>query len=476
MHPQFAFLLCACFIAALFYLDRDNSSQNSKGLWVPVVWMALICSRPVTNWLGTLGLMGVQPNTPTSNINGNPIDAAIYAALTLAGIGILIARKKRTGLYLAVIIPIILYSGYCLVSVTWSPVPLPSLKRWIKDLGDIIMVLVIVTDVQPLMAIRRAISRVGFILFPLSVFLIRYTITGRGWNNDGYMVNTGVTMNKNMFGLVVFVITLGALWNFRWLFMNKGQRYRSRRLVAGGVLLALGIVLLHMARSSTAIACFLLGSTILFATHLRAIKRRPSRVHVLCLSIVLVGGIVAALGGTSDVARGLGRTSNLSGRTVIWAALLPTVSDPILGTGFDSYWNSPNVQAFYQTMTRIGFYDPGRLNEAHDGYLETYLNLGAIGVCLVACIIIAGYRRACKAFRRDCEAGSFALIYIMTGIIYNITEAGFRTMDPMWFFILLAAATAGGASVGLFGGAKRTAVRTRSKYVDGPVRVECTLP
>jgi O-antigen ligase len=188
----------------------------------------------------------------------------------------------------------------------------------------------------------------------------------------------------------------------------------------------------------------------MLATHLRSIKRRRSRVHWLCLALVFAGVLIFAFGGSGDVASALGRQSTFSGRTVIWAALLPAVSDPILGTGFDSFWTSPNVLIFQHNLALIHWYHPEFLNEAHNGYLEVYLNLGVIGVCLIALILGTGYWRASKAFRRDPEVGSLFLAIIMSGAVYSITEAGFRTMSPMWFFLLLAIVGAAGASVGLF--------------------------
>ena len=156
--------------------------------------------------------------------------------------------------------PLIIYFIYCLISVTWSPFPGPAFKRWIKAVGDLVMVLVMVTDAQPTAALRRLYSRLGFILFPVSILLIRYTDLGRGYEPDGTPMNTGVTTNKNTLGLIVYLVSLGALWSFRGLLKDKKAPNRTRRLVAQGTLLTFGIVLLQMAHSATSIACFILGA------------------------------------------------------------------------------------------------------------------------------------------------------------------------------------------------------------------------
>ena len=80
----------------------------------------------------------------------------------------------------------LIYFLYCLISVAWSYYPDVSLKRWIKAVGDLAMVLVIATDKHPLVAIRRTVSRVGFVLLPTSLLFIRYfPAIGRGYDEDG---------------------------------------------------------------------------------------------------------------------------------------------------------------------------------------------------------------------------------------------------------------------------------------------------
>lgn len=440
-------IICLIGMAVLFYLDRDRTVPTSKALWISIIWVALIGSRPVSMWFGI--------TTPTgyaapSDLEGSPFDAAIFSFLVLLGIFVLIARSRKTGRYLLVMTPVILYSAYCLISISWSPVPFPSLKRWVKDVGDVIAVLIVVTDGHPVQALRRVFSRVGFLLFPLSLYLIRYSDIGRSWDNDGNLYSVGVTTNKNSLGLILFVITMGVVWNFRWLLINRDEPNRRRRMMAQGTLLLLGFVLLYMAHSSTSLACFLLGCALMLASHTRFFKKHPSRAYILGPAVFVLGGLAIFFNATGDVAGALGRDSTFSGRTDIWSSLFPAVSSPMIGTGFDSFWNSPNVLVFQRNLEGLGFYHPERLNEAHNGYIEVYLNLGWIGVLALANVLVWGYWMTCKAFRRDVETGSLFLAYVIAGMIYSIMEAGFRTLSPNWFFILIAVIGASGLKSGLF--------------------------
>jgi O-antigen ligase len=294
-------------------------------------------------------------------------------------------------------------------------------------------------------------------LFPISVLFIRYYgDLGRGYTSDGVPMNTGVTTNKNALGLIVLVVSLVVLWNVRSLLIHKNETNRGRRLLAQGILLAFGLALLWMANCSTCIACFLLGSFLIIALNRRAISMRPARVHALCLAVLITAAVTLLLGGQAEILNALGRQSNLSGRTEIWEAVIPAVPNSTVGAGFESFWISPNVRIFQRKLLDSGWYPPlvEDLNEAHDGYIEIYLNLGWIGVSLIALILIVGYRRASKAFQRDPELGSLFLAYIATAAVYSITEAGFRFMNPSWIFLLLAIVSASGVTVGFFGGEK----------------------
>lgn len=456
MGAPLAILICSIGIAGLFVLDRDKSVRNSKALWLPVIWLGIAGSRPVSAWLG---MGGGSPNALAATLDGNPLDAAVFGALLALGVMVLLRRWKKTSVCLAVSGPIIVYFLYCLISVTWSPFHDPAFKRWIKAVGDLVMVLIIVTDDQPVAALRRLYSRVGFILLPLSVVLIRYTDMGRGFDPDGNPMNTGVTTNKNSLGLIVFVVSLGVLWNVRSLLIHKDEPNRGRRLVAQCTLLAFGLALLEMAHCATCISCFILGSGLILVTSLRAIRSRPARVHALFLLIILAGGVTLLSGGEADIAHALGRKSNLSGRTEIWQAVLASAGNPVIGAGFESFWNA-NVGKVARRLQN--FWDIKNLVSAHNGYIEVYLDLGWIGVCLVALILISGYRRACMAFERDPELGSLFLAYIATAAIYSITEAGFRMLTPMWIFLLFAVVSARGVTDGLFGMVPETAAESGS--------------
>jgi exopolysaccharide production protein ExoQ len=429
MNPSVASLIFACGIAGLYYLDRDKDLKTSKVLWIPVVWLWLIGSRGPTIWLG------VAPSAGTdTQLDGTPLDRIIYFLIIAVGVVALVLRGSKVLSTIRKNVPLVLYFGFCLLSSVWSDFPDVSAKRWVKAIGDAVMVLIVVTDSNPIGAFRRLISRVGFLLLPASVLLIKY-YPGVGRFYDawhGFVINTGVSTNKNMLGVIVFVITLGTFWRVLTILKNSDLPDRRRHLIAQVVLLGFGVRVLILADSETSKACFALGACLLVVTTVLSIGRRAWVVHAVALIAVLVGADVMLLGGGRGLVHAMGRNSDL-GRTQIWEEVIPMNPNAIVGAGFESFWLGPRLHDIQAA-------NPGNpLNEAHNGYIEIYLNLGIIGLCLIAVILITGYWKAVRVFRDvDRSFGGLLVAYVVTGTIYSITEAGFRTMGPNWIFLQFA--------------------------------------
>ncbi len=440
MNSLVASLVYACGIAGLFYLDRDKSIRTSKALWLPVLYLWIIGSRPVSEWLGVAPAVGTDVQ-----LDGSPVDRALFVALLIGAICVLVQRGRRTLSFLNANGPILIYFLFCLLSILWSDFPVVAFKRWTKAIGDVLMILIVVTDEQPVAALRRLFSRTGFLLIPLSLLFIKYYPNlGRGYDRwSGLQIFTGVTLNKNSLGVITFVLLLGVVWRVLAL-LRSDEMHRRRHLLAQGTLLVLGVYLLMITNSATSSVCFIIGTGLLLMTNLRFVRRHVATVHVLVLALVLTASSFMLIGGTASGANALGRDATLTGRTNIWEAVIPMAPNPLVGAGFESFWLSPRV---HDTLARLF---PGLpLNEAHNGYIEVYLELGWVGLGLIGLVSIDGYRRSVKAFRREPALGGLLIAYILCTMIYSVTEAGFRMMDPIWIFFLLGVIEASNIAAGV---------------------------
>ncbi len=170
MSPEIATVVYGFVIVALFLLDRDRKSRVSSALWIPVAWVSIGASRMVSQWFGVAPAM----ESPDQYLEGSPLDRLILTGLLAAGLMVLVARGQRAGMFLRANGPILLFFLYGAVSVLWSDYPDVAFKRWTKAVGDIVMVLVVLTDPDPSAAVKRLLARTGFLLIPLSVLFVKY--------------------------------------------------------------------------------------------------------------------------------------------------------------------------------------------------------------------------------------------------------------------------------------------------------------
>jgi exopolysaccharide production protein ExoQ len=429
MSSSLALLLTLAFIAVLFWRDFRGKPNVTGALWLPFAWIIFSpSSRFLSQWLAIFGFNvgGVTVK------DGSPIDAALYSLLIISGLMVLHRRRVSVIEFIRNNRWLTLFLVYCLVATTWSDYPFVSFKRWIKLLGDPVMALVVLTEPELLAALPTLIKRCAYVMLPLSICFIKYfPYLGRFFDPwTGAPMNTGVTLNKNELGYDCWIV--GAVLFWHWLQVRQwapGRAKRNEMILCAG-LLGLDLVTLKMAHSATPLVALALGVFVIVFLGLRSVKVRRIGGYVLAGGMVCV---FAGFGlGLFDMAiHLLGRNDTLTGRTDIWRMLWNWPVNPAVGAGYEGFWLGDRRAAVQNLY-------PG-LNEAHNGYLETYLNLGYVGVALTAAILLAAYGKARRALFRDFEFGRFRLAYLLSFIIYNWTEAAFRlNAFPFFMFFLVA--------------------------------------
>jgi O-antigen ligase len=354
-------------------------------------------------------------------------------ALLVAGVLVLIRRGGRVEKLIRANVPIVLFLLYCGMSIVWSDFSDVAFKRWIKALSEFVMVAIILTDEDALAALKRVFAWLAFVLFPVSILFIKYyPDLGRGYRQWVWTpYYTGVTQDKNALGMICMVFGLASVWRVSQE-LRAGKTFRtSRPLIAHCIVLATVLWLLSKAGSMTSLSCFLLGTGLIVATSSPSLVRKPAAIHLLVGLFVAAAFSVLFLGVDPGVLEAMGKNSTLTGRTDIWALVLHLTVNPLFGAGFESFWLGPRLEKIWE----VYWFHP---TEAHNGYLDVYLNLGWVGVALLAGIIVTGYRNVIGMFRRDPDAGRLKLAYFVAAITYNFTESAFKTMHLVWIAFLLA--------------------------------------
>lgn len=420
-------------ILVLFWLDRDRDVRPSKALWIPVGWFLIAGSRPISEWFKPQ----IVIDSTAKFIETNPLNDIVLSILLVAGVLVLVNRSGQLKKLLQTNGLVILFFLYCGVSVLWSDFPAVAFRHWIRSLGDPIMVLVVLTEADLTAALTRLITRTAFVLIPLSVLYIKYyPDLGREYNYWTFLPSyCGVTWNKNSLGLLCLFSGLGSMWCFLSVYRDVSGRKRSRRLLAHATILVMICWIFWLADSVTSLSCFLLAAGLMATAGMLRLARKSLVLPILIMAAVCVPLFTLFSSMGAGLIHDLGRNSTLTGRTTIWQVVLSVSGSRFLGYGFESFWLGDRLRAIWR-QTMVG------LQEAHNGYLEVYLNLGWVGVALLLGLVVKGYRNVTALLRRNSSLGALMLAFFVAVVIYSLTEAGFRMMSLSWITFLLTAAAA----------------------------------
>lgn len=424
MPRQLALLLCTVFVLFLLRLERRGSAGVSHASWIPTVWMLAISSKSLGAWFGAVGTLE----------SGSFLDRLLLTALGVAGIAVLAVRRNdwsgalsRHGWLLAVL-------AYMFVSTAWSDIPFIALKRWVREVILVIMALVVASEVNPRQALESLLRRSAYILIPFSLLLIKYYpalgVQYGPWTGEQMWV--GVTYQKNSLGRLCLISAFFLLWTMYRHWREPAAKGRYNALADLSVLL----ITLFLFKgsdeySATSIATFAVGiASYVGLAWLRKLRLRVPQAGLLAVAILVIGiGVSAPFLRGSNLAAftsALGRDKTLTGRSEVWAELVPVVEQrPVLGCGFGSFWTSGR-QDFY------------RINFAHNGYLDTLLELGAVGLALYTVWLLSCARKLHGALAEDYELASLGICFLAMAVVYNAAESAVSFAEQMTAVVALA--------------------------------------
>lgn len=415
----------------LFYRDRNEDPSVSLAVWIVIAWAAIYGSRPVTEWFSVTNIESLRPGAIDE---GNPIEALVSLSLIVLGIIVLLRRSIRWSVVIRNNTWLFVFYLFWLMSVFWSDYPLITFKRLFKDLGNVVMVLVVLTESDPYAAMKAVGRRVAYLLVPLSILLIRYYPEwGRAYvgYDQSEMMWVGVATHKNTLGVIAFVGALFLLSDLLDLWSRKRQVTDNSMLFSRVVVLLMCWYLLAIANSATSLVCAAVGSAMLIALGLPAVKQRPGRVEMFGLVVAVSFIALDSLFNVKELfVTALGRDMTLTTRTDIWPILMSYQENPLLGPGFNTFWSGQRlVQLHAEVATII---------QAHNGYLETYLNGGLVGAGLLLVLLVTAYIRIRGKLVLGVPEASIRLVFFLMAVIYNNSEASFNKVGLMWLVTLFA--------------------------------------
>lgn len=180
------------------------------------------------------------------------------------------------------------------------------------------------------------------------------------------------------------------------------------------IMIFLATLIVILSKSSTGIITVVLFLPLLFFNRFKKLGK------VLLTISIAIGVALPLIKFTSsflnNIIHGLfGKNLTFSGRTYIWQyALDKLIANPIVGSGFNSsmYLFQNKVVPIYERVAA----------HAHNGFLEVYMQLGAIGVIIIVLLLIFTFKQACRLkYKESIVIKSYLIVFI----IFNFMEPYF---------------------------------------------------
>lgn len=421
--PQLATLLCILGIGYLFWVDRKDNEGVSNAILIPLIWMFFAGSKFPSQWLGA-------PPPDLSAGEGSPIDRNVFLILIVAAVWVLSRRRVEWRRVVASNPAVWLFFLYCLISAGWADDSLLSLKRFIKGIGNLMVALVILTERNQEEALAFCVRRISFILMPLSVLYVKfYPELGRAYWM-GEPLYCGATYGKNALGQLCLIVGIYFAWE---VLLRRSSGCAGGKKVKLSVLIAIGPItawLLYIANSATSLACMVMAIGLLLLMRTEIIVSRPTRIFYIAISAIVAFTVLdAGFDLKGSIIHMLGRRPDLTDRDFIWELVVSMQQSPWIGYGYESFWTGERLARIWQQLDGI--------IQAHNGYIDVYLNLGFVGLSVLLASIVKGLANLNIELKENNRFAALKMTFIVVILIYNYTEATFVPVSNTFTILLI---------------------------------------
>jgi exopolysaccharide production protein ExoQ len=352
----------------------------------------------------------------------------------LAAISLILAVRNRSRLaglaWPPHIICLLVYLAFAGASVLWAFRPELSFIRFVQQ------VMIVTSIVLPAMLAARTtdMMRGLFLCFAFASILNAFFVLGNPPSIvkmlEGY---PGYFSGKNYLGEFSTIACLLALHE---------MLYPGLRRALGIVVVIIATLLLFLSNSKTAfgLAVFapLLAGLTLFIRKITRIS--PA---IVLLSVAFCYAVLSGVSGfnSSRLSYILYGNSTLTGRTIIWDfARYEIERRPLLGWGYQSFWLvGPDAPSIVEAPGWVK-----NMPNAHNGYYDTMLEMGYVGLALLIIFIVATLHAIGRVADRDPARAWLALSIALFVILYNFLESlWMRGFEMVWVVFAIVAVEMG---------------------------------
>jgi O-antigen ligase len=230
----------------------------------------------------------------------------------------------------------------------------------------------------------------------------------------------GITSNKNSLGQFTSMATI-ILWMARRTFTRLRAVYTLGAIV--------NVVVLVRADAKTSFVALLGTGALMIVFRAFRAQRQLFGVAVIGLLISSVVVLFFILGNREQLASGVGRSGDLTGRTALWDDLIPKIRErPIQGYGWGGFWNG-----YFSPAGEIWIEHTWLPPDAHNLLLQLALNVGLVGVVLYVVSFLRGMTRGILFLRdRADPVAMLPIVWFTYEFLSSITEHGNLARGGSW--------------------------------------------
>jgi O-antigen ligase len=357
----------------------------------------------------------------------------------MAAIALALTLQRRARLVTMSIPPhiifLFIYLAFAGATVAWAFKPEISFVRFSQQLMIVISVVLPAMLVNPTTDLVRslflcfAISAILNVFFVLDGSQIIATYGSQGAVNIGY---PGYFLGKNYLGECAAIAFLLSLYEI----LHSGFRR-----IAGLTILVVAVALIFWSNSKTAFGLAIVAP-ILAGITLFVSKKSGVSIAIILVLIPISYIILSSVSNinVNRLSYILYGDSTLTGRTLIWDFAVNEIAlRPLQGWGYQSFWLAgPDAPSIVDAKGWIK-----HMPNAHNGYYDTLLEIGYVGLCLLVIFLITTLHAIGRVAVRDRSRAWLLLSIALFVILFNFLESlWMRGFEFLWIVFLVIVAEA----------------------------------
>jgi exopolysaccharide production protein ExoQ len=370
--------------------------------------------------------------TLQSIMEARPENRIFWPAMAAISVVLAVQNRSRLGRLTLPphIICLLAYLAFAGASVLWAFRPEISFIRFVQQ------VMIVTSIVLPAMLAARTVDMIRglFLCFAFASILNVFFVLGGSATIARY---GSIVVNIGSPGYFPGKNYLGECAAIAFLLSLREMLYPGLRRALGIIVVVIATLLVFLSNSKTALGLAFISPLL---AGLTLITRKITRISpaIILLSIPFCYAVLSSVSNFNmdRVSYMLYGDSTFTGRTIIWDFAQHEIERrPLLGWGYQSFWLvGLDAPSFVEAPGWVKM-----MPNAHNGYYDTMLEMGYLGLAFLVVFIIATLHAIGRVADRDPVRAWLVLSLGLCIILFNYLESlWMRGFEFLWVvFVIL---------------------------------------